>query len=129
MYGISAVTVKKTIYYAPWERAYQRIATPFEEFIHRQTTTGILLIACAVIALAIANSPLIEPYDKLLHMQIGLFAGPWRIEHNVHHWINDGLMAIFFFVVGLEIKREILTGDLSKPRNAILPVAAAIGNR
>lgn len=118
---------EKRIYYAPWEKVYQSIATPFEEFIHRQTTTGILLITCAVIALGIANSPLIEPYDKLLHMQIGLFAGEWRIEHNVHHWINDGLMTIFFFIVGLEIKREILTGDLSKPRNAILPVAAAIG--
>jgi NhaA family Na+:H+ antiporter len=121
------MTAKKATYYAPWERAYQKIATPFEEFIHRQTTTGILLITCAVIALGIANSPLLELYDKLLHMQIGLFAGPWRIEHSVHHWINDGLMAIFFFVVGLEIKREVLTGDLSKPENAILPVAAAIG--
>ena len=114
-------------YYAPWEKAYQAIATPFEEFIHRQTTTGILLITCAIIALLIANTPLYVPYEKLLHLQIGLFAGSWRIEHDVHHWINDGLMAIFFFVVGLEIKREILTGDLSKPRNAILPVAAAIG--
>jgi len=118
---------EKRFYFAPWEKAYQRIATPFEEFIHRQTTTGILLIACAVIALIIANSPLLEPYDELLHMRIGLFTENWRIEHNVHHWINDGLMTIFFFVVGLEIKREILTGDLSKPQNAILPVAAAIG--
>lgn len=118
---------QKRIYYAPWEKAYQAIATPFEEFIHRQTTTGVLLITCATIALVIANTPLYEPYDKLLHMQIGLFAGAWRIEHNLHHWINDGLMTIFFFVVGLEIKREILTGDLSKPRNAILPVAAAAG--
>jgi len=114
-------------YYAPWEKAYQKFATPFEEFIHRQTTTGILLITCAIFALIIANSPLLEPYDQLLHIQIGLFAGSWRIEHSIHHWINDGLMTIFFFVVGLEIKREILTGDLSSPRNAILPVAAAIG--
>jgi NhaA family Na+:H+ antiporter len=118
---------EKRIYYAPWEKAYQAIATPFEEFIHRQTTTGILLITCAIIALVIANTPLYEPYNKLLHMQLGLFAGSWRIEHDLHHWINDGLMAIFFFVVGLEIKREVLTGDLSKPKNAILPVAAAIG--
>ena len=121
------MAAEKRIYFAPWEKAYQKIATPFEEFIHRQTTTGILLMTCAVIALIIANSPLLEAYDKFLHMRIGLFAGPWRIEHNVHHWINDGLMTIFFFVVGLEIKREILTGDLSSPKNAILPVAAAIG--
>ena len=118
---------EKRIYYAPWEKAYQAIATPFEEFIHRQTTTGVLLITCAVIALIIANTPLYKPYDDLLHMQIGLFAGAWRIEHDLHHWINDGLMTIFFFVVGLEIKREILTGDLSRPKNAIIPVAAAIG--
>ena len=118
---------EKRFYFAPWEKAYQKIATPFEEFIHRQTTTGILLMTCAVIALIIANTPLIVPYEKLLHIKLGLFAGSWRIEYDVHHWINDGLMAIFFFVVGLEIKREVLMGGLSNPRNAILPVAAAIG--
>ena len=118
---------EKLFYFAPWERAYQRIATPFEEFIHRQTTTGILLMTCAVIALIIANSPLVGPYEKLLHMRVGIFADTWRIEHNIHHWINDGLMAIFFFVVGLEIKREVMIGDLSDPKNAVLPVAAAIG--
>ncbi len=117
----------KHFFYAPWEKAYQKIATPFEEFIHRQTTTGILLMGCAVIAIIIANTPLITAYDELLHMQVGVFAGSWRIQHNVHHWINDGLMAIFFFVVGLEIKREILTGDLSNLKNAVLPVAAAVG--
>lgn len=114
-------------YFAPWERAYEKIATPFEEFIHRQTTTGVLLMTCAVIALAIANSPLLESYDKLLHLQIGIFSGAWRIEHTLHHWVNDGLMTIFFFVVGLEIKREMLTGDLSSLENAILPVIAAVG--
>ena len=114
-------------FFAPWERAYEKIATPFEEFIHRQTTTGILLISCAIVAMIIANTPLIEPYDHLLHMRIGVFTGSWSIEHSLHHWINDGLMTIFFFVVGLEIKREILTGDLSSIKNASLPVAAAIG--
>lgn len=114
-------------YYAPWEKAYQKFATPFEEFIHRQTTTGILLIGCAIIALLIANSPLLDAYNDLLHVKIGITAGNWKIEHNIHHWINDGLMTIFFFVVGLEIKREVLTGDLSSIKNAILPVIAAIG--
>ncbi len=118
---------EKPFYFAPLEKAYQRIASPFEEFIHRQTTTGILLMTCAVIALIIANSPLVVPYEKLLHMKMGIFSGDWRIEHNVHSWINDGLMTIFFFVVGLEIKREILTGDLSKFENAIIPVGAAVG--
>ncbi len=114
-------------YYAPWEKAYQKFATPFEEFIHRQTTTGILLIGCAIIALIIANSPLLEAYEDFLHLKIGISVGNWRLEHTVHHWINDGLMTIFFFVVGLEIKREILTGDLSSFKNAVLPVIAAIG--
>jgi len=119
--------INKRFYFAPWEKAFQRVATPFEEFIHRQTTTGILLMSCAVIALIIANTPLLVPYEKLLHFKVGIFADSWRIEHTVHHWINDGLMAIFFFVVGLEIKREVLMGDLSNPKNAVLPVAAAIG--
>lgn len=121
------MTKNNRFYYAPWEHAYQRIATPFEEFLHRQTTTGILLMVCAVIALIIANSPLLELYTKLLHTKLAISAGNWKIEHTVHHWINDGLMTIFFFVVGLEIKREVLVGELSNIKNAILPVIGAIG--
>ncbi|TNG02186.1 MAG: Na+/H+ antiporter NhaA [Gammaproteobacteria bacterium] len=115
------------LYFAPWERSLQRIATPFEEFLHRQTTTGVLLISCAVIALIIANSPLLGAYDKVLHMKVGLTVGSWSIKHSVHHWINDGLMAIFFFVIGLEIKREIVAGELASIKNATLPVVAAVG--
>lgn len=121
------MTNNNRFYYAPWEHAYRRIATPFEEFLHRQTTTGILLIGCAIIALIIANSPLLEAYTKLLHTKLAINAGDWRIEHTIHHWINDGLMTIFFFVVGLEIKREVLVGELSNIKNAILPVIGAIG--
>jgi len=118
---------QQRIYYAPWEKAFERIATPFEEFLHRQTTTGILLIGCAIIALGIANSPLMDAYEKLLHLKVGLTIGDWSLKLSVHHWINDGLMAIFFFVVGLEIKREVLMGELSDLRSASLPVIAAIG--
>lgn len=118
---------KNDEYLAPWEHALERILTPFEEFIHRQTTMGMLLIACAVIALAIGNSPLAEDYHHLMEIKAGLFSGGWRIEHSLHHWINDGLMTIFFFVVGLEIKREILVGELSSIRQAILPIIAAVG--
>ncbi len=117
----------RRLYFAPWERAYERIATPFEEFLHRQTTTGILLISCAIVALIIANTPLVEAYQHLLHTKIGIHSGNWKLEYTVHHWINDGLMTIFFFVVGLEIKREVLVGELSNIRNAMLPVIAAIG--
>ncbi|HEB96087.1 MAG TPA: Na+/H+ antiporter NhaA [Sedimenticola thiotaurini] len=118
---------QRRLYFAPWERAYERIATPFEEFLHRQTTTGILLIGCAIVALIIANSPLYEAYQHLLHLEVGFAAGSRVFEYSVHHWINDGLMTIFFFVVGLEIKREVLVGELSNIRNAMLPVIAAIG--
>ncbi|RKZ70752.1 MAG: sodium:proton antiporter, partial [Gammaproteobacteria bacterium] len=118
---------KNSFYYAPWERAYQRIATPFEEFIHRQTTTGILLMVCAVIALIIANSSYFDAYNQLLHSKMAISIGSWKIEHSLHHWINDGLMTIFFFVVGLEIKREVLVGELSSINNALLPVIGAIG--
>jgi len=118
---------QRRLYFAPWEKAYERLATPFEEFIHRQTTTGVLLITCAIIALIIANTPLYDAYQHLLHQKISLQAGSWKIEHSVHHWINDGLMAVFFFVVGLEIKREVLVGELSNMKNAILPVLGAIG--
>jgi NhaA family Na+:H+ antiporter len=80
-----------------------------------------------VLALIIANSPLHESYQALLETHIGLYVGPWELEESVLHWINDGLMALFFFVVGLEIKREILVGELSNLRAAALPILAAIG--
>jgi len=118
---------QRRLYFAPWEQAYQRIATPFEEFLHRQTTTGVLLMVCALIALLIANSALLEPYQHLLHQKIGLFFEGEKLALSVHHWINEGLMTIFFFVVGLEIKREVLVGELSRLNNAILPVIGAVG--
>ena len=114
-------------YLAPWERAFERILTPFEEFLHRQTTMGVLLMLCAIAALVIGNSPLAPGYAHLLHTKIAIVAGDWRIEHSVHHWINDGLMTLFFFVVGLEIKREVLVGELSRLQQALLPIIAAAG--
>ncbi|MBE9549806.1 MAG: Na+/H+ antiporter NhaA [Proteobacteria bacterium] len=115
------------LYFAPWERAFDRIATPFEEFLHRQTTIGILLIICAVTALVIANSGLTDWYHQVLNIKVAITFGGAEIRHSVHHWINDGLMTIFFFVVGLEIKREIMVGELSTIQNAMLPILAAIG--
>lgn len=114
-------------YYAPWEQAFKRIVTPFEEFIHEETASGILLLACTCVALLLANSALADTYEHVLHTPIALSIGSWRLEHSLHHWINDGLMALFFFVVGLEIKREVLVGELSTLRQAILPGIAAVG--
>ena len=115
------------VYIAPWERAFSKVLTPFEEFIHRQTTSGLLLMIMAVLALILANSPLAYIYQQIQHIDIGLSIGSWSIENSLHHWVNDGLMALFFFVVGLELKREILVGELANPRQAALPIVAAIG--
>ena len=112
---------------APWEQAFARIATPFEEFIHRQTTGGMVLMATTLVALLLANSALAPVYEHLVHLPAGLRIGTWGIEKTLHHWINDGLMALFFFVVGMELKREMLVGELANPKHAALPIVAAIG--
>lgn len=109
------------------EKAFSKIATPFEQFIHKETTGGYLLMVCTVIALLVVNIGFNEGYLHLLHTPVGFNFGPWELEKTLHHWINDGLMALFFFVVGLEIKREVLVGELSDIRQASLPIVAALG--
>jgi NhaA family Na+:H+ antiporter len=113
--------------FAPWERAFRRVLTPFEEFVHRQTTSGLLLMATAIVALAIANSGLADRYLQLVHLPAALTIGSWTLEKTLHHWVNDGLMTLFFFVVGMELKREMLVGELADLRQAALPIFAAIG--
>ena len=115
------------INHAPWEKAFDRLLSPLEEFIHRQTTSGVLLMICAVIALVIANGSLHEEYQHFLHTEIGLSFGDSGFSLSIHHWINEALMALFFLVMGLELKRELLVGELSSPRQALLPIMAAIG--
>ena len=112
---------------APWERGFERILTPFEEFIHRQTTGGMVLMVSAILALVLANSGATGVYEDLVHLPARIAIGGWGIEKTLHDWINDGLMALFFFVVGLELKREMLVGELANPRHAILPILAAVG--
>ena len=115
------------VFSAPWEVHFDRLLTPLEEFIHRQTTSGLLLMACAVVALVLANSPWAEGYQHLIHTPLSFGVGSWVLEKSAQHWINDGLMALFFFVVGLELKREVLVGELAELRQAMLPIVAAIG--
>ena len=124
---IKARFTGKGIFHAPWEKSFDKILTPFEEFIHQQTTSGLLLMVMAVLALILANGPLASSYAHFLHMPVNIGAGSWSLEMSLHHFINDGLMALFFFVVGLELKREILVGELANLRNAVLPIGAAIG--
>ena len=112
---------------APWEKAFKKVYTPFEHFLHSQTTTGLVLIIMTILALVVANSPLNEAYQHLIHTKLSFSIGSLEIKHSLHHWINDGLMAVFFFLIGLEIKREILVGELSNIKVAILPILSAIG--
>ena len=113
--------------YAPWEKAFKKISTPFEHFLHAQTTTGIILMVMTILALILANTPLVDAYTHFFHTNIDFNVGSWKLSHSVHHWINDGLMSIFFFLIGLEIKREVSIGELSDIKVAILPILAAIG--
>lgn len=103
------------------------IVNPIQRFINNSTTSGIVLFTSALLAIIISNSPWAETFHHFweLHFTVG-FDGH-EITKSLHHWINDGLMAIFFFVVGLELKREIIAGELRDPKNAILPISAAIG--
>jgi len=114
-------------HYAPWEKTFKKVSTPFESFLHAQTTTGIILMFMTVLALVLANSAFVEQYMHFFHTKINITIGSWELSHTIHHWINDGLMAIFFFIIGLEIKREVIVGELSNIKVAILPILAAIG--
>ena len=97
------------------------------EFVHHEASGGVMLLFAAALALVLANSPLAALYGALLDMHLSVKVGEWGIDKNLLHWINDGLMAIFFFHVGLEIKRELLEGELSSVRQAALPAIGALG--
>jgi len=100
---------------------------PFEAFFALESASGILLLAAAAAALLWANSPWADSYFHLWETPVTFSAGAASLGKSLHHWINDGLMAVFFFVVGLELKREVLAGELASPRKAALSIAAALG--
>jgi Na+:H+ antiporter, NhaA family len=104
-----------------------RALRPFQEFTHKESSSGLLLLASAAIAIAWANSPWAQSYVRLWEFPIGIRVGALALEETLLHWINDGLMAVFFLLVGLEIKREMLVGELASLRQAALPLAAALG--
>ena len=99
----------------------------FERFLHSQSSSSIVLLIATVTAVVWANSPWSDMYHNLSHLDIGTHFAGKQYHLTLDHWVKDGLMAIFFFVVGLEIKREILVGELSSVKKAALPVMAAIG--
>jgi NhaA family Na+:H+ antiporter len=103
------------------------LTRPFQEFSENEAAGGALLLAAAVLALVWANSPWAESYFALSEYRFTVGFEGFALSMSILHWINDGLMAVFFFVVGLEIKRELLVGELASPRQAALPIAGAFG--
>jgi Na+:H+ antiporter, NhaA family len=101
--------------------------TIFQRFFRTETLGGLVLLGFGLAALAIANSPLSAAYNHLWEIPLTLGIVPHELSLSLHDWINDGLMAVFFLLVGLEIKRELLAGELSSPQQAALPIACAIG--
>jgi len=98
-----------------------------ESFFKKEASSSVLLLLASFAAVALANSAIAPLYDDLLHTHLTLELGEYQITKSLLHWINDGLMTYFIFIVGLEIKREILVGELSNPKSALLPVVAALG--
>src|SRR6516164_9021060 len=101
--------------------------TIFQRFFRTETLGGLVLLGFGLAALAIANSPLSEAYNHLWEISLTVGIAPHELSLSLHEWINDGLMAVFFLLVGLEIKRELLAGELSSAQQAALPIACAIG--
>ena len=113
--------------WSPARKLVRRALAPVERFLAIEAASGILLVVAAIIALAWANSPWRESYASLWHTPFGVRLGSFAFERDLDFWINDGLMTVFFFVVGLEIRREVHGGELSDLRRASLPLATAAG--
>ncbi|HVF31884.1 MAG TPA: Na+/H+ antiporter NhaA [Acidimicrobiales bacterium] len=111
----------------PIPTAGMRLSRSLREFFETEAAGGIVLLVAAVVALVWVNSPFRESYDALWSTELSLEVGGYGIEEDLRHWVNDALMAVFFFVVGLEIKRELVTGELRSWRRAATPAIAALG--
>lgn len=118
--GLGAPVLLPQTTVARWTR-------PLVRFLHVESASGVLLLVCTGIALGLANSPWAEPFADFWQTRIGFTFGAFELYKPLLLWVNDGLMTIFFFVVGLEIKREIVAGELRDPRKAALPIMAALG--
>ena len=104
-----------------------RFSAPFARFLKVEAASGLLLLLAVLVALGLANSPWRVPYLTFWETPIGVRFGEWDFSRPIRHWINDGLMTLFFFVVALELKRELVLGELRSPRTAALPLAGALG--
>lgn len=105
----------------------EKIVSPFQGLIRDERYSSYLLIITTIIALVIANSPFHIQYETFIHIPIGFHFGAWSFEKSLQHWVNDGLMAMFFYMLGLEMKREFLVGELRHVRNSTAIISAAVG--
>ena len=115
---------------SPWSRkgtVGRRVVQPLQSFLQEEAASGLLVLGAALAAIVWANSPWRDGYRQLWATELGFRVGGLGLEMDLRHWVNDGLMSLFFVVVGLEIKRELTTGELRDPRAAAVPVVAALG--
>ena len=108
-------------------KIYNKVFNPFLHFFKSESASGLILLSFAIIAIIIANSSFATTYNSILHTYITIGYKKYSLSMSVLHWINDGLMGIFFLVVGMEIKREVVFGELKSLKKTILPISAAIG--
>jgi NhaA family Na+:H+ antiporter len=104
-----------------------RLTKPFAQFLRIEAAAGSILLLCTVVTLALSNSPWAPYFLKAWETPVGVQIGSLELARSLRDWINDGLMTLFFFVVALELKRELVLGELSNPRMAALSIAAALG--
>jgi NhaA family Na+:H+ antiporter len=116
---------------APWSRSDRylprTVLRPLQEFLQTSSASGLFMLAAVAVALVWANSPWGEGYERFWHTEFAITLGRWDLDLDLRHWVNDGLMTFFFLLVGLEIKRELVTGELRQIRSSALPVMAAFG--
>lgn len=103
------------------------LSKPLERFLKLEAASGIMLIVFTLLAVFWANSPFKESYYGLIHMEFKISVGGFVFSHTLQHIVNDALMCIFFFIIGLELKREFAEGELKNPKSAALPILAAFG--
>lgn len=104
-----------------------RLTRPLQRFLHVEAASGVVLLAATALALGLANSPWSDAFLAIWKKKVTFGIGSFQMSHSLKHWINDALMAVFFFVIGLEVKRELVVGELRDVRRAALPIVAALG--